>query len=286
MTYLLLTVRWLDRRYHGLIERDGPPEWPPSPFRLFQALVSGLARRNELDTPLGKSFRWLQKLDPPMIIAPRTCSGQSVTYFVPNNDGDEKPDRQDRLKGKKFCPTLMIDPPEIHYLWSIQLDDAAQAEFVCKAARHLTCLGWGIDAAYSEGRLVNSDDAAKLSGTRWYPRRGIAQDKGLLRVPIFDEQTKENTLDDLERAYQSALAWVELDKPLNSVEKPRVFERVFYESTRNHSSTSFRRVHPSENRCQWFSRFRCRASLSHSRRNAAARRWNRCKKRQMARGKS
>src|SRR5437762_12343308 len=100
MTHLLLTVRWLDGRYHGLLGRDGPPEWPPSPFRLFQALVSGVARRGELDTALGESLGWLQKLDPPTIIAPRAHAGQVVTHFVPNNDGDKKPDRQDRLKGK------------------------------------------------------------------------------------------------------------------------------------------------------------------------------------------
>src|SRR5437762_10248282 len=56
MTHLLLTVRWLDGRYHGLLSRDGPPEWPPSPFRLFQALVSGVARRGELDSVLGESL--------------------------------------------------------------------------------------------------------------------------------------------------------------------------------------------------------------------------------------
>src|SRR3954469_15818816 len=109
MTYLLLTVRFLDDRYHGLLDRDGPPEWPPSPFRLFQALVAGVASRGELDSALGESLAWVQTLDPPMVVAPRSRAGQVVTRFVPNNDGDKKPDRQDRLKGKTFRPTLMLD---------------------------------------------------------------------------------------------------------------------------------------------------------------------------------
>src|SRR5882757_3269347 len=98
MTCLLLTVRWLDDRYHGLLDRNGPPEWPPSPYRLFQALIAGVARRGELESEVGQSLAWLQSLDPPMIVTPRSRPGQVVTHFVPNNDGDKKADRQTRLK--------------------------------------------------------------------------------------------------------------------------------------------------------------------------------------------
>src|ERR1700678_4467698 len=104
MTHLLLTVRFLDDRYHGLLDRGGPPEWPPSPFRLFQALVAGVARRGELVdgeevssnttfTPIGQALGWLQQLTrdhPPIIIAPKSKTGQAITRFVPNNDGDKK----------------------------------------------------------------------------------------------------------------------------------------------------------------------------------------------------
>jgi CRISPR-associated protein Csb2 len=228
MTYLLLTVRWLDGRYHGLLSRDGPPEWPPSPYRLFQALVSAVARRGELDSALGESLRWLQTLKPPTIVAPRTRAGQIVTCFVPNNDGDKKPDRQNRLKGKTFRPTLIIDRPEIHYLWPVDVDCRSQAQLACQAARYLTCLGWGIDTACADGRLIGTDEAGGLVGIRWHPREGITQVTGLLRVPVFDHETKENTLDDLRRAHQSALNRVNHGKPLNSVEKPRTFDRVFY----------------------------------------------------------
>src|ERR1700722_17123719 len=111
MTHLLLTVRWLDDRYHGLLDRGGPPEWPPSPFRLFQALVAGVARRGELDSPIGQSLSWLQKLDPPIIITPKSKTGQAITRFVPNNDGDKKFDRQERLTAKPTIPTLMLLEP-------------------------------------------------------------------------------------------------------------------------------------------------------------------------------
>lgn len=91
MTFLLLTVRFLDERYHGLLDRDGPPEWPPSPFRLFSALVAGVARRNELDGEVAQSLVWLQKRcrdKPPMIIAPRSRTGRAIVRYGPRNDDD------------------------------------------------------------------------------------------------------------------------------------------------------------------------------------------------------
>src|SRR5262249_34692715 len=153
---------------------------------------------------LGDSLGWLQKMAPPMIIAPRAQPGRVVTRYVPNNDGDKKPERQDRLKGKTSRPILMMDLPEIHYLWPIDPAESSQAQLVHQAARYLTCLGWGIDMAYGEGRLIESKDVGGLSGVRWHPRKGVAGDSGLLRVPVFDHETKENTLDDLRRAHASA----------------------------------------------------------------------------------
>lgn len=166
-----------------------------------------------------------------MIIAPRSRPGQVVTHFVPNNDGDKKPDRQDRLTGKTFCPTLMLDPPDIHYLWEIPMDQVSQSEGVCKAARCLTSLGWGIDMAYADGQLIDGDQIAKLPGARWYPRKNVQRDDGLLRVPTFDRGTGVGSLSDLKHAHQSALNRIEHGQPLNAVEKPRVFDRVFYESS-------------------------------------------------------
>ena len=231
MTHLLLTVRWLDDHYHGLLDREGPPEWPPSPFRLFQALVAGTARCGKLESALGESLAWLASLDPPVIIAPRSRHGQVVTRFVPNNDGDKVPDRQNRLKGKTFRPTFMLDPPVIHYLWSIDANHSSHARGVCDAAQNLICLGWGIDMAYADGRLIEQDGILNLKGVRWYPRLGIRRDDGLLRVPIVAHDSNGDTLRDLKRAHESALKRIEHGKPLNSVEKPRVFDRVVYAST-------------------------------------------------------
>src|ERR1700687_681038 len=136
MMYLCITVRWLDDRYHGLLDRDGPPEWPPSPFRLFQALVAGMARQGKLSSDVGGSLRWLVK-QYPLIIAPRSRCGQVITRFVPNNDSDKIPDRQKRLTGKTSRPTIMLDTPEAHYLWAVQEEDSPPVESLVEASRCL-----------------------------------------------------------------------------------------------------------------------------------------------------
>jgi CRISPR-associated protein Csb2 len=224
MSHLCITVHWLDDRYHGLLNRDGPPEWPPSPFRLFQALVAGAARHGKLDTDIGTSLAWLETLGPPVILAPHASSGQIVQRFVPNNDGDAEQDRQKRLTGKTSRPTLMHGEPAVHYLWQI---DGASARPHCaiQAARYISCFGWGIDMAYGDGRILEGEEVGLLNGIRWFPKPGAMHEEGLLRVP------KGGSMTDLRSAHQSALNRIEHGKPLRTVEKPQVFDRVFYEST-------------------------------------------------------
>ena len=227
MNHFLVTVRWLDDRYHGQLGREGPGEWPPSPFRLFQALVAGVARRNELESDLGKSLAWLEvrsQKQPPIILAPRAWSGQIVTRYVPNNDGDKKPDRQDRLTAKVSRPTIMLEPPEIHYVWPVAEEDLGMARQACQAARYLTVLGWGIDMAYANAELIDEEAVNMLRGIRWRPRPEVVRDDGMLRVP------KEGSLADLNRAHESALGRIQHGKPLNSVVKSKVFDFIYYES--------------------------------------------------------
>jgi CRISPR-associated protein Csb2 len=184
MTHLLLTVRFLDNRYHGLLDRGGPPEWPPSAFRLFQALVAGVARRGELVvgddvpsntnfTPIGLALAWLQRhtrQHPPIIVAPKSKTGQAITRFVPNNDGDKKFDRQERLTAKHTEPTLfLLEPdqkPQVHYVWDIAGTNDCPVADIERAARSLTALGWGIDMAVADARQT---DEAELQTELLHP---------------------------------------------------------------------------------------------------------------------
>lgn len=174
MNYLCITVRWFDDRYHGK-DGDGEPEWPPSPLRLFQAMLAGAYRRfGETDSFLA-SFRWFQsdELAAPIIVAPRTQPGQPFTRFVPNNDSDKDFNRQDRLTAKVVRPTLLLDQSPIHYLWQLPesfTDDARSlANKLCDIARSVVAFGWGVDMATACGAIMSESQANSLSGERWLP---------------------------------------------------------------------------------------------------------------------
>lgn len=249
MTHLLLTVHFLDDRYHGLLDRGGPVEWPPSPFRLFQALVAGVARRGELVvgddepsntkfTPIGQALGWLQKHSrehPPIIIAPRHKVGRAITRFVPNNDGDKKFDRQERLTAKPTIPTLfLLEPdqkPEVHYVWDLSDDPDVPVDRICDAARSLTTLGWGIDMAFADARPASQDEIEGLRGVRWYPKPGAWQDEGMLRTPTYNHETQECTLCDLRHCHETAMNRIQHGQPLRTVDKPKIFDSVLYTST-------------------------------------------------------
>ncbi|HUT57609.1 MAG TPA: type I-U CRISPR-associated protein Csb2, partial [Phycisphaerae bacterium] len=64
----------------------------------------------------------------------------------------------------------------------------------------------------------------RLPGVRWYPRTGVWRDTGMLRIPV------RGSLYDLKQTYQSALSRIEYGKPLKTIEKPKAFDYVFYES--------------------------------------------------------
>ncbi len=166
-----------------------------------------------------------------MIIAPPSRPGQVITRFVPNNDADKKPDQQSRLTDKTFRPTLMLGDPVVHYIWPIYNGDRQTERRIRETVHSLTMLGWGIDMAYADAQFIPSEKINELSGIRWYPRKDVTRDDGMLRVPILDHATAINSLNDLKRAHMSALDRIKHGKPLNTVEKPNVFGRVFYEST-------------------------------------------------------
>src|SRR5580704_608740 len=86
MSCLAIGVRFHEGRYHG--RPEGGTDWPPSPARLFQALVSGAARSETLAETERLALQWLESLNPPLIAAPSKRAGQGFRNFVPNNDLD------------------------------------------------------------------------------------------------------------------------------------------------------------------------------------------------------
>lgn len=197
--HLCISVTFLDPLFHGRGD-GGDPEWPPSPMRLFQALLAGArtgCRNRDWSDAKARAFEWLERRDPPEIIAPEVHGASAYTLFVPNNDSDKTFNRQERLTPKVVHPNHLTNGQTIHYLWPIDDDEwsAAQphVETLCAEARNLLALGWGIDQVVGDGQIVKAAQATTLRGVCWKPWRGFRSADRRLRIP------RQGTLRDLEK---------------------------------------------------------------------------------------
>ncbi|HLK79940.1 MAG TPA: type I-U CRISPR-associated protein Csb2 [Xanthobacteraceae bacterium] len=174
MSTLLLRVRFHDGRYHG------SGVWPPSPARLFQALIAGAACGEKLSDQVVKALNWLEGLDAPIIAAPSAYPGRPFKNFVPNNDLDAvggDPDRIGEIRtAKNIRPHLFNAAVPLIYAWTFEdgADAERHARTICQIADKLYQLGRGIDMAWAAGEIVA--DAAEVEarfrahgGVWWSP---------------------------------------------------------------------------------------------------------------------
>lgn len=171
MNSLLLTVRFHDERYHGV------PDWPPSPARLFQALVAAAARGASLSPDAKTALEWLETLEAPVIAAPHARRGEGFNNFVPNNDLDAVGGDVRRIGGiraaKRIHPWLFDSETPLLYAWKFEEsgDASARAKEICEIALDLFQLGRGVDMAWASGEiLANEALSERLAG---YP--GVVQ---------------------------------------------------------------------------------------------------------------
>lgn len=214
--HFCLTVRFLDPepRFHG--RRDGGnPEWPPSPLRVFQALVATAYRRAPRGLPddAKEALNWLERLPPPLVIAPMPVATVGYRISVPNNamdivaaawargnysaSGDADPRTHRAMK--TIRPTLLRDGTRLHYVWSDSPIDERHARVLSDIAASLHCVGWGIDLVVGHGAVLSEEQVNGLSGERWIPDTVEAEHVDGLRVPT------NGTLADLERRYDGFL---------------------------------------------------------------------------------
>lgn len=201
--HLCISVTLLDPLFHGKGDGDDP-EWPPSPMRLFQAILAGArmgCRGLAWDENRAAAFQWLERQGPPLIAATQGWLATRCTYFVPNNDSDKDFERQDRLTSKIAQPHRLLDGETIHYVWPIDesKDEPAvtRAAVICEEARHILALGWGIDQAVGNGRILSETEVAALPGRRWRPWNSNRTGSRAWRIPC------DGSLEDLERVYNS-----------------------------------------------------------------------------------
>ena len=186
---ILFTVRFHEGRYHGR-NNFGEAEWPPSPARLFQALMAGSSKGDVVPASTEAALDWLErlsKLSPPMIAAPPGTPGQVFYIFVPNNDLDaalskEPPKKkqssiedavaQTRRSKKWFRPTLFDPQVPVVYCWFFDDGDDHAAELI-GAARKIYQIGRGVDMAWAQAEVTHSAAAKQ----RLLEHRGLLYQK-------------------------------------------------------------------------------------------------------------
>jgi len=149
---LLIAIRFHDGRYHGA------EDWPPSPARLFQALLSGAARGGALTDSDAGALRWLEGLFPPVIATPPARQGAAFVTYVPNNDLDAvggHPIRIGEIRaGKTIRPRLFDADIPLLYAWTV-LHDAPHLPTLIAMADRLYQLGRGVDMAWATAEAVD-----------------------------------------------------------------------------------------------------------------------------------
>ncbi len=203
LTHFCVSIRLLDRIFHGRKDRR-LPEWPPSPLRVYQALVAAASRIGESwlgASDVRSALTWLeQRTTPPLIIGPQAyCSSPNGkrhghVLSVPNNvmdivarawargnlagTGDADPATHRTMK--TVHPAYLLEGDTIHYLWSlpepVSNENRAYSDILAKIANNLTALGWGIDMAIGHAALLSEEQVKALSGERWICGREGVED--------------------------------------------------------------------------------------------------------------
>jgi CRISPR-associated protein Csb2 len=153
---LCISVTFLTGRYHG-------EEWPPSPARLYQALVAAVMTcgYREFESIIEPALRWLEEQPAPRI---RSCATEQFGAYriaVPNNDMDVVAWewQQGRHKDVAVLKTMkQVMPwhlpeagPHVQYIWAVSTDSPVPPADALRSATHLLhTLGWGVDMAYAD----------------------------------------------------------------------------------------------------------------------------------------
>ncbi len=174
---VLISVRLHDGHYYGR------GDWPPSPARLFQALVAGAAKGNVLLADDRAALGWLERLSPPEIMGPSARRGQRLTNYVPNNDldavgGDPSRVGEVRTSKKIIQPYIFDAEVPFLYAWRFEPSDEAsrRADEICALAERVYQLGRGVDMAWAWGEVLDDsaleNRLARHGGALYRPTQG------------------------------------------------------------------------------------------------------------------
>jgi len=195
-TSLTISARFVLQTYHGAGRPDRLLDWPPSPFRLYQALtrsaLEAVPEGDERDRRLA-ALRWLECLPPPVILAPVAREACGRVAAGPNNDGDRLMASAARgatiTTNDEAAEKTLLRIPEatfadvpVSWRWEAEAPSPEIIEVISEAVTGITCIGRGTDLTICRAEW-GTPPPTDRSRVRWLPtdrRRG----NDWLRVPI------------------------------------------------------------------------------------------------------
>lgn len=175
---LMVTLPW---GFSGVNEpdvRSRSQEWPPSPLRLFRALVSAsrkCADGSGQSVPDGEHsgvLRWLERQAPPSIRvrgAEDSRAWMAITSPGPANICRQLPSEATEDSKELRAVTTRYRGAQVVYTWHIDPADQAAAQRVLGLAERLESLGRSQDFAMAAGQVVSDDQAARGGGSLYTP---------------------------------------------------------------------------------------------------------------------
>jgi CRISPR-associated protein Csb2 len=245
--FLCISVMFLLDRFHGRAAGDRAAEWPPSPLRLFQALVAAAHRgRGQAALPEAQenALGWLGSLcehNPPVIIASPSRKAKPYVIAVPNNDldvwarplaeGHEPKKQPAELRTMKTVrPTAILDVTSdtdadltVRFIWPLNLAEASEDAEPFKSirclVRRVVAVGWGLDLVAADARILDLQEVTELHGERWQPtkpRGGSPVDRplpvnGTLNALRVRHDRWLGRVNAISRQYDDVPPYIELD---------------------------------------------------------------------------
>ena len=218
---LLISIRFHEGRYYGT------GDWPPSPFRLFQALVAGAALGNQFDPDFKNALEWFECLPPPRIVSPPARRGKHFEIFVPNNDLDAKGGNPANVRDirvpKSFRPWFFDPSLPLIYSWDDVDDSSSEILSVRDITQRLYQLGRGSDMAWATAEILDRNKAESL----------LNEHPGVIRVPSKAGNVPcpvRNSLRSLIKRHQTK-RFIQKDGKILFVQPPKaVFKQFGYNS--------------------------------------------------------
>lgn len=165
---LVLELEFLSGVAFMATSRDSPiPDWPPQPDRIFSALVAAWGAGGEDERGV-QALEWLERQDPPRIVASDHTPRTAPVVFVPPND--PRSDRAktaaqvlpaSRKRQPRLFPATRPDDPVVRFYWDDVDIDAVTLSALQELARNVAYVGHSASLTRCRFELLSEPPVAQ-----------------------------------------------------------------------------------------------------------------------------